>query len=258
MKIDYAELLEFMLDFLTTFSRHDCGLILAGYRDINKHRGAYRFLRRLEGDGYVRQGESRKGKQFQFTEKAEQLVRAKSPATHWEQKWDGKWRFVTYDLPESQRTQRIALSRALHGQRLGLLQRSVWVSAHPIEATLLELVKTRGLPECFVGVEGERLLLSSNAELVAAAWDFEDIGRRQTVYLKSLVVDAGAIGKANNLQELARVARTERQSYNYAFGLDPFLPRELYPSVYRGFEVEQKHRRLAVLLRNRALQLAEP
>ena len=48
-------------------------------------------------------------------------------ALHKEQKWDGRWRLVIFDIPEVNRKQRNLLRRELQGQGFVKVQHSVWV-----------------------------------------------------------------------------------------------------------------------------------
>ena len=55
-------------------------------------------------------------------------------------KWDGKWRLVIFDIPEKDRDFRNILRNHLRELRFHRLQNSVFVSPHPFEDVILELV----------------------------------------------------------------------------------------------------------------------
>jgi CRISPR-associated endonuclease Cas2 len=55
--------------------------------------------------------------------------------------WDGKWRLVLFDIPEKDRTFRDILREHLKTLKFFKLQNSVFVSPHPFEKQMLELVK---------------------------------------------------------------------------------------------------------------------
>jgi DNA-binding transcriptional regulator PaaX len=55
-------------------------------------------------------------------------------------KWDGKWRIVIFDIPEKDRVFRDILRGHLHKLKFIKLQNSVFVSPHPFESLILELV----------------------------------------------------------------------------------------------------------------------
>lgn len=58
-----------------------------------------------------------------------------------ELKWDGKWRGVIFDVPESNRRDRNFLRRELHQLDFQELQKSVWISPHNFEKELRALLK---------------------------------------------------------------------------------------------------------------------
>lgn len=62
-------------------------------------------------------------------------------------KWDKKWRLVMFDVPESRKRSRRALSLKLKQLNFYQLQKSVWVQAYPCY-TEIELVKqVFGIPD---------------------------------------------------------------------------------------------------------------
>jgi phenylacetic acid degradation operon negative regulatory protein len=174
----------------------------------------------------------------------------------WDEPWDGLWRVVTFDVPESRRNDRKRLWQALRARKLGLLQRSVWVWPRNVESILNEIIHAQGIPECFCGFEARRLFLCTDAEVVAAAWDFEEITRRHKAYLDHPVLTHRAVKNSRDLTRLAALARAERTAYEYAFVFDPLLPRLLLPKAYRGMDVQQRHEEFRQLMRQRLTALA--
>ena len=55
-------------------------------------------------------------------------------------KWDGKWRIVLFDIPEKDLMFRNILREHLYALEFFKLQHSVFVSPHPFEKSILELV----------------------------------------------------------------------------------------------------------------------
>jgi DNA-binding transcriptional regulator PaaX len=113
----------------------------------------------------------------------------------------------------------------------------------------MEIIRIKGLPECFCGFQASQLFLCTHEEVAATAWDWEEIGLRHQNYLQRLTGTETELRDASTLSELATVARRERQAYQYAFSFDPLLPRVLLPKLYAGIRVEEQHqtfrRRLA-------------
>jgi DNA-binding transcriptional regulator PaaX len=55
-------------------------------------------------------------------------------------KWDGMWRIVIFDIPESDRIFRDILRKHLYTLEFKQLQHSVFISPYPCEKTILDLV----------------------------------------------------------------------------------------------------------------------
>jgi DNA-binding transcriptional regulator PaaX len=113
------------------------------------------------------------------------------------------------------------------------------------------VLQVTGIPECFCGFVGERLILCDHAELVSTAWDFGRINEEQQAYLKTFLHLFEALQTASDLRGVASAAGQERLAYAEAFSRDPLLPRRLWPRSYRGHTVEQRHARFRSNLRAR-------
>ena len=104
--------------------------------DWERRQHTTRAMRRLLHRGLIE--ECRRGRTvgFRLTDRGRErlarheLAHANTPHA---KKWDGKWRFVIFDIPERRRYLRDHL-RA-HFQRLGLnpIQKSVWLFPHPCQ-----------------------------------------------------------------------------------------------------------------------------
>jgi DNA-binding transcriptional regulator PaaX len=255
MKLEFEIALEFFFWGLETFSRRDCGLILAGYRVTQSERRLERLLDRWRQQRLVTQTGRGKAAQFTITDAGRKRVSELALGRAWDTAWDGKWRVFSFDLPTERRKDRTTLWRSLRAAKFGYLQRSVWVWPHEVESTLLGIVRARGIPECFCGFEVSRLFLCSTGEVVATAWDFEEIARRHGAYLKHAVANLTSLNRAQDLNGLARVARAERDAYRFAFSVDPLLPRALWPKSYQGPIVEERHGIFRASLRRRLREL---
>lgn len=76
-----------------------------------------------------------------------------------EQRWDGLWRIVIFDIPESHKKVRDILRFKLKGWGFVKLQKSVWGSKKPLTNQLRKLVSDLGISEWVIVIE------SSNAGL---------------------------------------------------------------------------------------------
>lgn len=104
---------------------------------------ADRALKRLIRRGLVEEVQRGRIIGYQLTDQGrERLARRelKSAELTISRKWDGKWRLVTFDVPEKRRYLRDHLR--IHLTRLGFypLQKSVWLYPHPCE-DVVRLIK---------------------------------------------------------------------------------------------------------------------
>jgi len=255
MKLEYEIALEFFLWGVEVFSRRDCGLILAGFRHTTSERHLEQLLERWRRQQLVTRHGRGRNAEFTITDRGRERVGVFNPHRPWSAPWDGKWRVFSFDLPSDRRKDRTRLWRALHNAKLGCLQHSVWVWPHDVETLLRETIQAQGIPECFCGFEANRLFLCNNAEVVVTAWNFEEITHRHDTYLHHQVATPASLNRARDLTELAHVARIERDAYQYAFSLDPMLPRILWPEHYTGVLVEERHQHFRATLQRRLQEL---
>ena len=88
-----------------------------------KQRGAFEFAE--EKDGYLVYRFTEKGK-----EKIKKLIFEEMNVTK-PKRWDGKWRLVIFDIPESRKQARNALRDKLKEMNFYQCQRSVWIHPFP-------------------------------------------------------------------------------------------------------------------------------
>ena len=59
--------------------------------------------------------------------------------------WDGKWRIILFDIPESANTKRDKLRRLLIKAGFAKLQASIYISPYPLNRSAIDNLKTTGL-----------------------------------------------------------------------------------------------------------------
>ena len=237
--IDPVEVLELLAYAADKLSRPTLRNLLAGFEEFEHRPENVRWLESLRARNLVEKSGRGRWAVYNVTEAGRRFSQRPDPAEHWNRRWDGAWRVVTFDLPEARRAERYRLWQALRARRLGLLQRSVWIWPHDLRAILAEIIKAEGVPECFCGFSARELFLCTDAELVATAWPWEEIDRRQKAYLQHPRLTSRAITRVGGWTEWTQLARLERSSYVDAFVFDPLLPRMLWPKGYRGTAVQE-------------------
>jgi DNA-binding transcriptional regulator PaaX len=256
---DYADVLDLFDISIRPMRRSVFYELVLGYDGYGELRRARQLAERLQQRTLISPTGKRRDA-FVITATGAERRRLLDPVAAWQTPWDGAWRVLTFDLPETRRKDRKRLWQALRARKLGLLQRSVWVWPHNLQPILRAVMEVEGLPECFCGFTAKELFLCTTTELVQTAWPWEEISRRHQSYRQHCVARLDTLRDTDTLAGLAKVARIEQQAYAYAFSFDPLLPRGLWPAGYGGEGVQERHRAFRQLLRRRyeALAAAHP
>jgi len=193
--------------------------------------GAFRAVRRrVQGESWNQRESESPGKWVERLreELAPLAFHELDPQTCWDRRWDQKWRLLAYDIPAKPPARRQKLWRWLKQKRLGLLQRSFWISAKPLE-------EVRGL---FHDAANSHTLLLWEAptpaglhpvSIVEQAWDMSglDADYQATLHFTSEDANPESIRKAT-------------LRWQKAVQADPLLPRSLYPKTFRGFRATEQ------------------
>ena len=141
-------------------------------------RTAYdKAMYRLRRDGLIAyQREGGKDPVLVLTEEGE-ARRSPSlrPTRFWNQRWNGIWYVLVYDVPETNRSYRDNLRRFLGKKRMGCLQASVWVTPFDFRPEYSDLAEASGLGGYAFLFEARTVLGQSPTDVVLEAWDFERI-----------------------------------------------------------------------------------
>ena len=171
----------------------------------------------------------------------------RDPEHEWSRRWDGLWRMVLFDVPESERRVRGRVRLVLRQLRFGFLQKSVWISPHPLTGLADELRKLEVSSTALMLMEGKCCAGESPQEVAAFAWNFGEINRawqRLATHLDSAPSSGNLIAR----QDLAHWSDTELAYWKDCAALDPLLPAELLPAGYLGRSVWKKRREILASL----------
>ena len=254
-RVDYGVILDLFCYGMAKLAVPTLSNLVGGYEEYASEPRREELLARLQREGLLARTGRGVNAVFTVTAKGWERFPLDDPRTAWDRPWDGAWRVFAFDLPERRRRDRKRLWQALRSRKLGLLQRSVWVWPHDLRAIMDDIVRVDDAPECFCGFTARDLFLSTDPAIVAGAWDWEEITRRQHTYLEHLVARESTIRTARSLGALATLARVDRQAYRFAFSLDPLLPRSLQPKTYFGEAVHRRHQELRERISRRLRQL---
>ncbi|MFM8831043.1 MAG: PaaX family transcriptional regulator C-terminal domain-containing protein [Spartobacteria bacterium] len=205
--------------------------------------GLLKRIRSLENEGLVAVDESLGEKTITLTQKGKLLaIGGFDPEALWNSDWDGKWRIITFDLPESQRKVRHDLRLTLRHQNFGCLQRSIWITPHPLDSALREKGLQLKSQKGFAIIEGVFLGGAGHESIVKSAWDFTKIDKLYTRHAELLKT---APKEKCTEAEFNDWASEELKLWREILHKDPFLPRQLQPKGYKGMKAREE--RLKVL-----------
>lgn len=212
------------------------GLVPTTYKNVygwvpprHKRHNFYQSVSRLVRTGEIRKTVKRGEVFLTLTNKGLKTLTRKFPLSKFAKKrWDGTWTIVTSDIKETERKKRNFLRRNLISWTFGKLQRSVYITPHPIAEDIAEWLKTHHLDKV-AKVFRSKLILGNEKKLAEKIWKLSFLNKR---YQKLL----------NEWEENQDVQKRKREKLIQKLKaklleiiiLDPFLPRELLPKDWAG------------------------
>lgn len=143
--------------------------------------------------------------------------------------WDGKWRILSYEIPEKKRDLRDRLRREVAGWGLGPWHRSFWLTPHPIIENLRDLVFGRE-EEKYVQAFESSHVFGDKASLIEKVWGKSV---REEQYRKLFKTWHETL--STDLDKLEKFRRVVSE-YIGVLRTDPGLPKELVGESWIGFE----------------------
>ncbi|MBM3879691.1 MAG: hypothetical protein FJ387_08220 [Verrucomicrobia bacterium] len=237
MKAKTEELLYLALWACDTLSRPTFRNLTDSFEGWAYRNGFLRQLHRLERRQWLESQTSPTGDRLhRLTEEGRlQALGGRDPEACWRRRWDGRWRLVLFDVPEARSSTRNKLRRYLQSRGFGYLQNSVWITPDPVHRERAILADGPVDVESLILIEARPCAGESDAEIVAGAWDFEEINQGYARHREILLrrprrrLDTEAAAKAFH-----RWLREERVAWLEATERDPLLPKALLPPGYTG------------------------
>jgi len=169
----------------------------------------------------------------------------RDPDLAWRRPWDKKWRLVSFDISQKQNSLRVRLRRSLARLGFGYLQNSVWVTPDPLGPLVDKWKEQQVNVELLFLFQGRPCGGESDPDIARGAWDFDAINEAYEVH-------SGVLGEHPPLRRICEETADdwqkwfaiERQAWQSAISLDPFLPVKAQPAGYRGMAAWQKRMRL--------------
>lgn len=153
-------------------------------------------------------------------------------------KWDRKWRFVIFDIQEVNKNSRDSLRKKLKELGFGMIQKSVFISPHNVIKDLLEFIENLKLGESVYAFETLILSVGDLKELANKVWKLDALNEKY----KYIVERASEIKNIHLTAARDRVNSLNKSLRSEYLGIllaDPFLPKELLPSDWFGYEAKK-------------------
>jgi len=156
------------------------------------------------------------------------------------EQWDGQWRMLVYNVPESKRELRSQLRQELKWLGWGALSNSLWITPNKILDITQEHLRSYRINRYVEIFEAKHMAFSSEQELVKQCWDWPEIEARYEDFLSLYKPRLEEALKTPVSPEVAFVEATELvHQYRKFLFIDPRLPVELVPAQFRGEEVSK-------------------
>jgi len=143
--------------------------------------------------------------------------------------WDGKWRIISYEIPEKKREIRDRLRREMQGWGLGPWHRSFWLTPHPIIEILKGLVSQKEEEKYIQAFEGVPVF-GDREILIEKVWGKSNLDKAyRELFKKWHDILSGQEEKTDKFRKIVSEYVTILRS-------DPGLPKELVGESWIGFE----------------------
>ena len=145
------------------------------------------------------------------------------------EKWDGKWRVISYEIPEIKREIRDRLRREMQGWGLGPWHRSFWFTPHPILTTLKSLTAQKEEERYIQAFEADHTFGDRDI-LIEKVWGKSTLDKSyRELFKKWHEVLSSGDEKIDKFKEVI-------SEYISLLRQDPGLPKELIGDSWIGFE----------------------
>ncbi|MFN4212553.1 MAG: PaaX family transcriptional regulator C-terminal domain-containing protein [Microgenomates group bacterium] len=143
--------------------------------------------------------------------------------------WDGKWRIISYEIPEAKREIRDRLRREMQGWGLGPWHRSFWLTPHPIIENLRQLIGGKEEEKYFQAFESEHIFGDRNI-LIEKVWGKSNLDKSYRELFKKW--HAILSSQEEKIEKFKKVI----DEYINLLKIDPGLPKELLGEKWIGLE----------------------
>lgn len=173
-------------------------------------------------------------------------------------KWDGKWRLLVYNIPESMRDLRDNLRCKLQSLGYANLSASFWISPYDLKTELYHYIKESGVKDYVEIFAADHTGYQGDKELAAKIWRIDDWTKQYQTFVKKYEKLLWAYKRppksGSPMDPADCFARRFCMTAEYiALRLeDPMLPLELLPKNWAGIHAENIYDALLKFLKPKA------
>lgn len=180
---------------------------------------------------------------LRLTSQGNQKLKRDFPLLSMQQKpWDKKWRIVAFDIREEEKNIRDGLRNKLKELGFGMLQESVFITPHDIAQDFAEFVENLGISDSVYVLEVSQVVVGDKKELARNLWNLDKLNDEYKEIIEKLesvflIKTRGRVKQLNN--EISKSVIEIKRDYLKTLLRDPFLPKELLPSDWKGDEAKK-------------------
>lgn len=246
------ETLDLLEDFLFLASKPSM-VRMDRYWGYTEMRASYRAFQRWEMLRYVEKVREGDKVFYRLAERGAEILSQRRPSPSLRKRpWDGRWRMVVFDFPETARKARDAFRSLLRLHRMGCLQKSVWITPYSVIPEWKRLLKESELTNWVLLFESAELGPVEDTDIARTVWGLDELNKRYDQYLREHRGLPGRLAgsRASTLEgELGRAVRRESQMYFDLLSEDPMLPSVLLSESFLGPKADLLHKEVRSGLR---------
>ena len=148
--------------------------------------------------------------------------------------WDGKWRVVVFDIPESDKATREFLRRKLVSLGFGKLQKSVYISPLDLLTDLKEYLGGQHLYGRVIVFEAKEVFAKDQRLVANFVWKLDKLNERYLELVRR-IYSRGDFEERGWQREVRRI----KEDFFQILLADPILPKELLPEDWAGGKAKQ-------------------
>ena len=178
---------------------------------------------------------------LQLTQKGKENIKKRFPLLTLNQnKWDGKWRIVIFDIEEKNKKVRETFRHKLKELGFGQLQKSVWISPHDFLGDFKDYVGANSLSEWVVLIETQTLITDDPIDFAWRIWKLEEIDNLYwKIYNQLLDLKTNDEKRLTTYGDRNKWLNALKNQIISIYFKDPFLPNELLRPDWKAYEVKK-------------------